>query len=60
MEISYRAPYPESDKLQPLAAGRRQPPAGFEDMVATLNENVEKINRLLFTYMDYAAIGRRA
>jgi hypothetical protein len=59
VEISYRAPYPESDKLQPLAAGRRQPP-GLEDMVATLNENVEKVNRLLFTYMDYAAIGRRA
>ena len=60
VEIRYQAPYPESDKLQPLAAGRRQPPAGFEDLVATLNENVEKINRLLFTYMDYAAIGRRA
>jgi hypothetical protein len=25
----------------------------------TLNANVEKINRLLFTWLDYAAIGRR-
>jgi len=57
VEIRYRAPYPESDKLQSLAA---QPPAGFENLVATLNENVEKINRLLFTYLDYAAIGKRA
>ncbi len=59
VEIRYRAPYPESDKLQPLAAGR-QPAAGFVDLVDMLNANVEKINRLLFTYLDYAAIGRRA
>jgi SAM-dependent methyltransferase len=59
VEIRYRAPYPETDKLQAVAAGRRAP-AGFEDLVATVNENVEKINRLLFTYMDYAAVGRRA
>jgi len=60
VEIRYRAPYPESDKLQPLAAGSRQPAAGFVDLVDTLNANVEKINRLLFTYLDYAAIGRRS
>jgi len=61
VDIRYRAPYPESEKLQPVAAGRRQPAAGgFDDLVETLNANVEKINRLLFTYLDYAAIGRRA
>ena len=57
LEIRYRAPYPEGDKLQSLGA---QPPAGLENLVATLNENVEKINRLLFTYLDYAAVGRRS
>jgi len=60
VDIRYRAPYPESDKLQPLAAGGRQPAAGFVDLVDTLNANVEKINRLLFTYLDYAAVGRRS
>jgi hypothetical protein len=30
------------------------------DSVDTLNANVERINRLLFTFLDYAAIGRRA
>jgi SAM-dependent methyltransferase len=60
VDIRYRAPYPESDKLQPLAAGGRQPAAGFIDLVDTLNANVEKINRLLFTYLDYAAVGRRS
>ncbi len=71
VEIRYRAPYPEAEKLQPIAAaaGSRQPAAtagigdlgsGIGDLVETLNANVEKINRLLFTYLDYAAIGRRA
>jgi 2-polyprenyl-3-methyl-5-hydroxy-6-metoxy-1,4-benzoquinol methylase len=59
VEIRYRAPYPESDKLQKLAAGGGQQ-AVLTDLVETLNANVEKINRLLFTYLDYAAIGRRA
>jgi SAM-dependent methyltransferase len=59
VEIEYRAPYPESEKLQPLAAGSGQPATGLADVVETLNANVEKINRLLFTYLDYAAVGRR-
>jgi 2-polyprenyl-3-methyl-5-hydroxy-6-metoxy-1,4-benzoquinol methylase len=54
VEIKYRAPYPEHDKLQPVA-----PVASLGDAVDTLNANVERINRLLFTYLDYAAIGRR-
>jgi O-antigen chain-terminating methyltransferase len=59
VEIRYRAPYPESDKLQKLGAGSGQQGA-LTDLVETLNANVEKINRLLFTYLDYAALGRRA
>ena len=54
--VRYRAPYPESDKLQRLPTDA----SDAIDWVETLNENVEKINRLLFTYMDYAAIGKRA
>ena len=54
-EVRYSAPYPEHHKLQPIAA-----PAGLADAVETLNANVEKVNRLLFTYLDYAAIGYRA
>ncbi len=54
VDIRYRAPYPEHEKLQPVA-----PHASLGDSVETLNANVEKINRLLFTYLDYAAIARR-
>jgi SAM-dependent methyltransferase len=54
VDVRYRAPYPEHDKLQRLA-----PHASLGDAVDTLNANVERINRLLFTWLDYAAIGRR-
>jgi hypothetical protein len=63
VDIRYRAPYPESDKLQEVAIGDSGPgirDSGMSDLVDTLNANVEKINRLLFTYLDYAAIGTRA
>jgi hypothetical protein len=56
VDVRYRAPYPEIDKLQPVPADA----SAAIGLVETLNENVEKINRLLFTYLDYAAIGRRA
>jgi SAM-dependent methyltransferase len=54
VEIRYRAPYPEQHKLQPVSAT----PATAE-WAATLNENADKLNRLLFTYLDYAAVGYR-
>jgi SAM-dependent methyltransferase/exonuclease VII small subunit len=54
IEIRYRAPYPEHEKLQPLPAS-----TALGDSADTLNANVEKLNRLLFTHLDYAAIARR-
>ena len=54
LEIRYRVPYPEHEKLQPLP-----PHATLGDSVDTLNGNIEKINKLLFTYLDYAAVGYR-
>ena len=53
VDVKYRAPYPDAEKLQPVAS------AALGDLVDTLNANVEKINRLLFTYLDYAAVGIR-
>jgi SAM-dependent methyltransferase len=49
--VRYRAPYPEHDKLQSVPA---------TDAVAqTFNANVEKLNGLMFTYLDFAVIGER-
>jgi O-antigen chain-terminating methyltransferase len=53
VEIRYRAPYPEHEKLQPIPKS-----AALGDSVDTLNGNVEKLNSLLFTYLDYAAVAR--
>jgi SAM-dependent methyltransferase len=65
VEIRYRAPYPDSEKLQPLRLAGADLQAGpfapaLAESVETLNANVEKINRLLFTYLDYAAVGHRS
>ena len=49
--VRYSAPYPEESKLQ-QAPGR----SDFENV---FNENVTKLNSLLFTHLDYAAIGER-
>ena len=54
VEIRYQAPYPEHHKLQRVA------PAALGDASETLNANVDKLNSLLFTYLDYAAIARRS
>ena len=54
VEIRYRSPYPEHEKLQQVAG------AGLNDSADVFNANVEKVNRLLFTHLDYAAIARRA
>lgn len=54
VEIRYRSPYPDHEKLQPIG-----PHASLGDVADTLDANVERINRLLFTWLDYAAVGQR-
>ncbi len=51
VDVRFSAPYPESQKLQHVAGG--------EAMHYTLNANVDKLNSLLFTYLDYAVIARK-
>ena len=60
LEIRYRAPYPEHEKLQPVPGYAEEGGGALTDWADTINANVEKINRLLFTWLDYAAIGRRS
>ena len=54
VEIRYQAPYPEHQKLQRVTS------AALGDTAEALNANVDKLNSLLFTYLDYAAIGKRS
>ncbi len=60
VEIRYREPYPERSKLQPVPAERLAHVASvLGEAGETFNENVSKINALLFTYLDYTAIGEK-
>ena len=56
--IEYKSPIPESARLQPVAVspGDGSPLAALAE---TLNENTAKLNARLFTYQDYAVIGRK-
>ncbi len=51
VRVEYRAPYPERDKLQPLQ--------GADVLTETFNHNVAVLNALMFTHLDYAALGER-
>jgi SAM-dependent methyltransferase len=60
VEIQYREPFPDWNKLQVVRTdvlGAISPALG--DMGEAFNENVQKLNALLFTYLDYAAIGEK-
>ena len=60
VEIRYREPYPERDKLQPTpVASLAKVAPGLTEVGETFNDNVSKLNSLLFTYQDYAAIGEK-
>ena len=61
--VRYSAPYPEHAKLQHLDVAPASSGDGSDDdlegATKVLNANVDKLNDLLFTHMDYAAIGER-
>ena len=54
--IEYRSPVPEEQKLQPIPSSLVAALPGVAD---TLNENVAKLNARLFTYLDYAVVGKK-
>ena len=54
--IEYRSPVAPQDRLQPVAADPASPSA---DLAETFNANVEKLNARMFTFLDYAIVGRR-
>jgi O-antigen chain-terminating methyltransferase len=52
VDILYLSPVPPEHRLQPLASG------GGE-AADTFNRNVERLNSLLYSHLDYAVVGRR-
>lgn len=53
--VRFSSPVSEETKLQTVPSAPDRP----ESVEAVFNENVGKLNDLLFTYLDYAAIGER-
>jgi SAM-dependent methyltransferase len=51
VDVQFRAPYPPEHKLQHVA--------GSDPLHYTLNANVDTLNSLLFTHLDYAVVARR-
>ena len=56
VSVRYSAPFPEDGKLQPFPTVGGATPGPEADV---FNANVDKLNALLFTNLDYAAIGVR-
>lgn len=51
VEVQYRSPYPDAHKLQHVPGG--------DALHYTVNANVDKLNSLLFTHLDYAVVARK-
>jgi SAM-dependent methyltransferase len=51
VDVQYRSPYPDAHKLQHVSGG--------DAMHYTVNANVDKLNSLLFTHLDYAVIATK-
>jgi O-antigen chain-terminating methyltransferase len=58
IEIQYRTPLPESERLQTVAVPH-DASAAMREALETLNENADRLNRRLFSHMDYAAVAVR-
>ena len=64
VQVEYRSPWPLSTKLSSspepsTQAATSDTAASLLEVVLAFNENVEKLNRLLFADQDYAVIGER-
>ena len=55
--IEYRSPVPPEDRLQVVVHDPAS--AAAADFAETFNANVEKLNARMFTFLDYAIVGRR-
>jgi O-antigen chain-terminating methyltransferase len=65
VDIRYRVPYPDNEKLGHIAVAESSSYAEVQSLqplaqvASTLNANADKLNRLLFTYLDYAVVAER-
>jgi SAM-dependent methyltransferase len=58
LEIRYRTPYPDAEKLRTASAAGHDS-AALHDVVNTHNANSARLSARIFSYLDYAAVGVR-
>jgi O-antigen chain-terminating methyltransferase len=55
VDLVYVSPYPEEMRLREMV---RRDDESYEDEIArVLNENIRRLNDLLYGYQDYAVVG---
>jgi O-antigen chain-terminating methyltransferase len=59
VDVQYQSPIAESARLQQVSRPASDSLPVVTTLIDTFNENVAKLNSRLFTYQDYAAIGRK-
>ena len=63
-EVEFRVPVPEADRLQGPPEVAWRPTGDDKDAIVslarTVGEHADTLNKLLFTYLDYAVIARKA
>ena len=59
VEIVYSTPVDDGDKLQRVNIDSLPDVSASRALAETINQHTERLNSLLFTYQDYAAVARR-
>lgn len=59
VDVQFRAPVSDDDRLASLDAADGETPAVVRPVVEALNDHAMKLNRRLFSSMDYVVIARR-
>jgi O-antigen chain-terminating methyltransferase len=59
VDVQFRQPVSDEDKLVGLAASGELSDPRVEQIIDALNDHAAKLNRRLFSSMDYVVIGRR-
>jgi SAM-dependent methyltransferase len=59
VDVRMLSPYPEAAKLQHVSGAEGDGPLAMVSLASTFNENVNKLNAVMFSYLDYAIVAER-
>jgi hypothetical protein len=59
VRVEFKSPVADAARLQPIAVPDTELPPALGDVIQAFNENVSKLNARLFTFQDFAVIGRK-